>query len=190
MASDTITASPGSDVELLKLIAAGDRNAFEALYHRFADRLYRFAVLRLGDEGLAADAVHDTLLAVWQGAASRFQGRSQGSTWLFGICYNKIANISGRRARSPDPVSDEQLQVVAGSNSPEQDLVPDTVVVRQALQQLEPGHRDVVLLAFYLDQTYEEISEVLSIPVGTVKSRIFHARKKLARLLARAQEVD
>jgi len=171
-----------ADEQLLDLIGSGSEAAFSLLFDRYADRLYRYSLLRLRDPGLAEDAVQETLLAVWQGAAARYSGKSRTSTWLFGICHNKTLELGRTRSRTPADIPPSELELVGGK-AHDQAHLAEVLSVRAALAQLSPEQRDVVVLAFYLEQTYAEIAEILDIPEGTVKSRMYHARRNLARHL-------
>jgi RNA polymerase sigma-70 factor (ECF subfamily) len=113
---------------------------------------------------------------VWKGA-DRFSGRSKVSTWIFGIARNKALDLLRREKR--------------GARVPELKLVsPDPAPgierdenVRTALETLSTDHREVVFLTFYEGLSYGEIAQLLDIPEGTVKSRMFHAKKRLAEVL-------
>ncbi|MEV0973155.1 RNA polymerase sigma factor [Microtetraspora glauca] len=172
-----------TDPELLRGVAAGDERAFEHLYRRHAPALLAYAQGLLGGErGPAEEALQETFVAVWRGAGS-FEGRSLVRTWLFGICRRQaLKRVSGRPAALPlhdamdVPASDPDPQVVALARA-------DTAAVGAALDTLSPLHREVLDLAFAAELSHAEIAEVLDVPVGTVKSRLFNARAVLARAL-------
>jgi RNA polymerase sigma-70 factor (ECF subfamily) len=121
---------------------------------------------------LAEDAVQETLLAAWRSAAS-YQGHSSASTWLFGICRHKVADALRRRdpaeaAGLPEPLP------IAGSRDPD---------LRACLGRLEEDDRELLVLVFHYGFAQREVAEVMGLPVGTVKSRVFYARRKLQALL-------
>lgn len=165
------------DGELVARVAQGDGNAFRELYGRFADRVFRYALTLLRNRHLAEEVVQETMVAVWQGAGS-FAGRSQVSSWIFGIARNQAYRLlreeeKGERTANeptcaPDPA----------------DAVEQEDRVRDAVAALPPGEREVVFLAFYEGLSYREIAGLLGIPEGTVKSRMYHAKRRLAEVLS------
>ena len=181
-ASDTVD---GGDAALVGRIAAGDGTALETLYGRHAQRLHGYLFRLLGDWMTAEEVLQDTLLAVWRSAGS-YQGRSSVSTWLFGIsrrcAYYRLrgtqppvpAEFPDRRdpCRTPDEVA---IDAVGGTD------------VADAVGRLPLHHREVVILAFVSGLPHAEIAEVLGIPVGTVKSRLHHARSALCRILTETE---
>ncbi len=174
-----------TDRELLALINEGDREAFRLLYSRYADRLYRYAVLRLGDEAAAEDVVQEVFLSVWQGAAA-FEGRSSVATWLFGVAHNKVGEALRGRARvgllRGGPDSDEAVTDASKD---------ERLWVLEALRSLDEDHREVLFLAYYADLDTREMAAVCGVPEGTIKSRLFHARRRLAeRLGPEREDVD
>jgi RNA polymerase sigma-70 factor (ECF subfamily) len=166
-----------SDRELVADVANGDEVAFCQLYDRFADRVYRYAYTILRGKHLAEEVAQETMIAVWKGA-SRFAGRSKVSTWIFGIARNQSYSLVRKEIRTervPD-VSLVQPDPAPGIHRQER--------VARALEQLSDDHREVVFLTFYEGLSYGEIAAILDIPTGTVKSRMFHAKKRLGEVLA------
>jgi RNA polymerase sigma-70 factor (ECF subfamily) len=166
-----------SDRELIADVANGDETAFRQLYERFADRVYRYAYTILRGKHLAEEVAQETMIAVWKGA-SKFAGRSKVSTWIFGIARNQAYSLVRKEIRTervPD-VSLIQPDPAPGIHRQE--------MVARALERLSDDHREVVFLTFYEGLSYREIASILDIPTGTVKSRMFHAKKQLAEVLA------
>jgi RNA polymerase sigma-70 factor (ECF subfamily) len=166
-----------SDRELIADVANGNEAAFGQLYDRFADRVYRYAYTILRGKHLAEEVAQETMIAVWKGA-SRFAGRSKVSTWIFGIARNQSYSLVRKEIRTervPD-VSLVQPDPAPGIHRQER--------VARALEQLSDDHREVVFLTFYEGLSYGEIAAILDIPTGTVKSRMFHAKKRLGEVLA------
>lgn len=166
-----------SDSELIADVATGSEEAFRQLYDRFADRVYRYAYTILRAKHLAEEVSQETMIAVWKGA-SRFAGRSKASTWIFGIARNQAYSLVRKEIRTervPD-VSLVEPDPAPGIHRQEK--------VARALDRLSDDHREVVFLTFYEGLSYGEISSVLGIPAGTVKSRMFHAKKRLGEALA------
>jgi RNA polymerase sigma factor (sigma-70 family) len=140
---------------------------FEGFVAPYVQRLYRFLVLRLGDERDARDALQETLLAAWQGLP-RLRERDRPWSWLAGIAAHKAADSSRRRFRSPQPARFEETY--------EEDDAEDVLA---ALQRLPAPSREVLLLRYLLRLSEVEVAEVLGIRVGTVKSRAARARRLL-----------
>jgi len=170
----------GEDLACLTLIARGDRAAFERLYRRYYDRLFRFVLRVTGRMNIAEDVINDTMLVIWR-KAGEYRAAAQASTWIFGIAYRKALKALSRESRVTD-VCDEIPDIEA---PPPETLDREGLhaAIRQAVMQLPPEHRAVVDLTFFFNRSYEEAAQILDCPVGTVKSRMFHARAKLRPLL-------
>jgi len=171
-----------SDNDILTAIAAGDEKAMKVFFNRYANDVYRYVMTRCSDTTVAGDIVNIVMLDVWR-QADRFQGRSKVTTWLIGIARHKLIDHYRRERRhehdeldeaaaDPLPVSE---QVVAAAQHADW--------VKHCIDHLGGLQRDIVHLAFYSDMAYPEIAEIVECPVGTVKSRMFHAREALRRCL-------
>jgi RNA polymerase sigma-70 factor (ECF subfamily) len=161
---------------LLAKVANKDSMAFQQLYDLFADRVYRYAFTILHDKHLAEEIAQETMVAVWNGA-DRFAGRSQASTWIFGIARNQAFTLLRKEKRAENAGEPELVQA-----DPSKSIIQHERMMT-ALSELSPDHREVVYLTFYEGLSYGEISGILGIPSGTVKSRMFHAKRKLAEVL-------
>lgn len=155
----------------MRRIAVGDQQAFRSLYEQFATPLYRYALLRLRDTTAAEDVVQETLLAVWR-APKRFSGGSSLGTYLFSICHHKIVDQVRRETKQ------RQLEQTPHTTSITNDSAA-ALEAAEAIASLPSEMQSVLLLAFHYGLTYQEIAEVLKIPTGTVKSRVFQARQRL-----------
>lgn len=194
-----------TDRELMYAVAHKDRQAFKALYERYAPRIGTYLFKLMKRHELVDETMNDVMLAVWQHADRFDPERGQLLTWLFGIAHNKglKALRSAGRSRpevSIDPLSPAALEEAGDSEEVPQAMAPvnpeRTVLgwelgqtMAWALEQLSPDHRAVVELTFGEEHSYPEIAEVLDCPINTVKTRMFHARKKLAQLLAQRGHV-
>lgn len=169
--------------QLLERIAARDLHAFEMLYRLYQPRLARFLINLVQRQQLVEEVLDDTMMVVWQTAA-RFRGASKPSTWIFAIAYRKAIKA---RARWPEPVEDPRSD---SSASP--DPGPDDRLRRHrlhdaliaAMDRLSSDHRAVVDLTYFHQMGYREIAEVMKCPVDTVKTRMFHARRRLRQAMA------
>jgi len=162
--------------DLLTKVAQKDSAAFQQLYDQFADRVYRYAFTILHDKHLAEEIAQETMVAVWKGA-ERFAGRSKVSTWIFGIARNQAFTLLRKEKRAEKTPVAELVQA-----DPSKHIIQREHMLT-ALTELSNDHREVVYLTFYEGLSYSEISGVLGIPAGTVKSRMFHAKRKLAEAL-------
>jgi RNA polymerase sigma-70 factor (ECF subfamily) len=171
------------DRELIRRVADKDRHAFEMLYQRYDARLQRFLSRLIQRPDVVEEALDDVMLVVWQSAA-RFNGRSRVSTWILGIAHHKALKARARLARrlSETPVSDQQI---ADGEGPEDATMRGELdrLLAKELEALSPEQRAVVELTFYQERSYREIAEIIRCPVNTVKTRMVHARKRLAPLL-------
>jgi len=173
---------------LLQRVAARDRKAFEALYHQYYRRIfaYIFKITRRSD--LVEEAVNDVMLAIWKGAPG-FDGRSRASTWIFGIAYHKALKALARRTLpSQMPPAGEPSREAAepvDNDEPESLLARRELatVLGRALRALPAEQRTVVELTYYYGLPYPEIAQIMDCPVNTVKTRMFHARRRLRELL-------
>lgn len=178
---------PGEELALLAGVRGGDRAAFEALFRRFHRPLAAYLLRLTGRPEAVDELVDDTLLVVWR-QADRFDGRSRLSTWIFGIAYKKALKHLERRRREESRTGESDAEPVAPEDGPERLQVRRELTrqVAAALDKLSAEQRGVVVLTYYHGLSYPEIAEVMDCPVGTVKTRMFHARRKLAHLLADA----
>jgi RNA polymerase sigma-70 factor (ECF subfamily) len=168
--------------ELLSRVSAQDLQAFEQLYRIYQPRLARFLLGMLQRPQLIEEVLDDTMMVVWQTAGS-FKGASKPSTWIFAIAYRKALKA---RSRWPDPVEDEEFDTrVSPDPGPDQTLhhqrLHDALV--EAMNHLSADHRAVVDLTYFHGMGYREIAEIVDCPVDTVKTRMFHARRRLKQAL-------
>jgi RNA polymerase sigma-70 factor, ECF subfamily len=162
--------------ELLAKIAKQDGMAFQRLYDLFSNRIYRYAFTILHDEHLAEETMQETMIAVWK-SADRFAGRSRPSTWMFGIARNQALTLLRKEQRATRGLTPERVE-----EDPAQRILAEEKV-GQALETLSSEHREVLHLTFFEGLSYGEIAAILEIPPGTVKSRMFHAKRRLAEAM-------
>lgn len=198
------TASGGEDNEalLMRRIADKDRKAFERLYYDYTPRIGNFLMKMLKKPELVDEAISEVMLTAWQSAERFDPAQGKLSTWLFGIAHNKALKLLERQRRhwleqalEPDePGLGEndwdEAAAVSGQvdpNNPERTVLGWELgdILVWALEQLSSEHRAVLELTFTEHNSYQDIAAITGCPVNTVKTRMFHARKKLAELLAR-----
>jgi RNA polymerase sigma factor (sigma-70 family) len=181
-------STPDADeARLLGRVAGGDRVAFEKLYRVYFSRLTRFIGRMTRNAPLIEEVVNDTMLVVWQKAAS-FDGSCKPSTWIFAIAYRKT--LKGLRGNDDPVESDASLYEDDSGNQPEQTMDRQQLqqTVAGALDQLPPAQRAVMVLTYYHEMAYSDIADVVACPVNTVKTRMFHARHRLKDLLWNERE--
>lgn len=150
----------------------GSREAFTELFERYRQPIYGFFRRRLREKARAEDLAQETFLAVVK-AARRYEPRALFRTYLYGIAMNLL---SAERRKARRPVPDEP------ADPPRSD--PENALwVQQGVAALDAEHREVLMLREYEELSYDQIAELLGIPVNTVRSRLFRARAALKELL-------
>ena len=168
------------ELRLLGLIRAGDRKAFEQLYRIYHPRLTRFLMNLVRRPQMVEEVLNDTLMVVWERSDS-FNGASKLSTWIFAIGYRKAMKAL-RRQQDPieDLGADRRPSLLP---DPEQELsqTRNHGLLIKAMSELSADHRAVVDLTYFHEMGYRDIADILSCPVDTVKTRMFHARRHLRK---------
>lgn len=180
--AETTRSPTPDDRELLARIAGKDLQAFERMYRIYQPRLTRFLTTLLKRPQLIEEVLDDTMMVVWQ-TAGNFRGSSKPSTWIFAIAYRKAHKA---KLRWPEPVEEPEYD-----NRVSEDPAPDDELHHQrlraalmkAMDQLSPDHRAVVDLTYFHGMGYREIAEIVDCPVDTVKTRMFHARRRLKQAM-------
>ncbi len=174
-------AADEPETRLVARIAAGELPAFESLYRLYHPRLTRFLDRMTRRPGMVEELLDDTMLVVWRRAAS-YNGRSKVSTWVFGIAYRKALKALRQLDEAVEASGDEPL---SPDDEPERHVGRRQVhaLLMRALDGLSAEHRAVVDLTYFHGMGYREIAEVVECPVDTVKTRMFHARRRLRLLL-------
>ena len=180
------SGSNTSDGALIKAIALGDRRAMDLLYARHGVRVYRFSLRITGDAAVAEDIASEVFLEVWR-RADRFKADSQVSTWLLAIARNKSHSVLHRRVHVP--LGDERVTVVEDpADGPEISVYTKdrNALVQACLSQLSTAHQDVIDLIYFQEKSVEDVARIVGAPAGTVKTRVFYARHRMAELLTTA----
>jgi RNA polymerase sigma-70 factor (ECF subfamily) len=167
------------ELELLRLTARGDREAFREIYLAYHRRLARFLMRMTFRHDVIEEVINDTLWTVWRKAAE-FRGDSQVSTWIVGIAYRRaLKALRGPHPTRPLP-ADDALRCADPQSADE-----DRQWLDRALAELPFEQRTALELAYLLGHSCEEIAVIMECPVNTVKTRMFHAREKLRASLPR-----
>ena len=167
-----------SDERLMLDFSKGAAEAFAELFRRYKQPLFGFFRRRLADAGHAEELTQETFLAVVRGA-SRYQPRALFRTYLYAIAFRILrahrrkqvfrATIFGQRKEEKEPGR--------------RDATEAALVLRQALRKLHPTDREILMLREFEELSYAEVSELLNLPLNTVRSRLFRARVALKELL-------
>lgn len=176
------------DLKLLQRVATKDRLAFEALYARQYQQLSRYLTRLIRRPEMVEEVVNDTMFVVWEKAA-RFEGRSKVSTWITGIAYLKGIKALDRLKMMPE----QNAENIAEADELEEqvNLISRLGLedwLNNGLERISPDQRSVVELTYFSGYSYQEIADLMDCPVNTVKTRMFHARRRLAKLLPLLQE--
>lgn len=175
------------DAFLVEQCRAGDEEACEALVRQYQERVFALISRMTGDPDRVEDIAQEVFLKAFRSLKS-FRGGSRFYTWLYRITVNTVLNTMRSQGRRQETSLDalEGFEVQADA-----DMEPAEVTarlelarrVREAIDQLEEPYRVIVYLRELEDLSYEEIAQVVELPVGTVKSRLFRARQHLKGLL-------
>ena len=175
---------------LIARVLDGDTDAFEALVRANEKGVYNLALRMLGSEQDALDASQEAFFRAYR-SLDRFQGGSKLSVWLYRVTSNVCLDMlrkAGRRRESPLTDQDgRDLPLPDESADPQRELEKKELrrALRRNMAKLEPGFRQALVLRDVNGLTYDEIAQVTGLEPGTVKSRIFRARRKLAAILMR-----
>ena len=186
-------ALPNDEASLLARLRAGDDEAYRAFFDAHSDRALRVAAGVLGDQNEAMDVVQESFIKCFR-SVSRFEGKSKLSTWFRRIVTNTALDHLRARRHRRERDGHEALDAVAQERSADKTPRPEEAaeaneldaMLKQAIARLPEAQRQVLTLFAHGGLTYAEIAEELDIPVGTVMSRLHHARRQLREALAGA----
>jgi RNA polymerase sigma-70 factor, ECF subfamily len=170
------------EADLVARIAAGDiGDPMAELYRRYARRLYRYGLQALGDAGLAEEMVQESFVRLWRNAGQFDAARGSVAAYLIVIGRSVAADVRKRPSSRPlDPLEETLLP----SERDGVDEILSSLMVREAVDSLSPAHRQVLMLS-EAGLTQTQIAARLELPLGTVKTRTFHALRALRAALAR-----
>src|SRR5579863_5928747 len=176
------------DQQLVTSSKHGDQDAFAQLVRRYQRRIFNLVYRMLQQYEEASEITQETFLAAWQGLPS-FRGDARFSTWLYRIAYNSALKQIEQRKRDrllQSAMQAEQIIAEAGNEGRmetelEQHARQD--FIRENLATLPAKYRAVLILRHIQDLTYEEMAEILTVPIGTIKTHLFRARNLLKERL-------
>jgi RNA polymerase sigma-70 factor (ECF subfamily) len=190
----TLAQADVSELDLVRRCQAGDTEAFDELVIRYRTRVFSMIYNMVHSEQDAWDLAQDSFVKAWK-SIKRFRGRSSFYTWLYRIVMNVTIDWVRKKQVKPAAEFDDAIQLKeidpASKTVPKAEALPYETMERseireridQALAQLTPEHRAVILMKEIEEMQYHEIAEALGCSIGTVMSRLFYARKKLQNLL-------
>jgi RNA polymerase sigma-70 factor, ECF subfamily len=180
-------SAPGmTDDALIHAVADGDRHAMTVLFERHRIKVFRFLMRFVRNRTTAEDLTADVFVDVWRNAG-RFEGRCSATTWMLAIARFKA--LSALRARPECGLEAAGVaQLTDGSDDPETALAGKRRIklLNACLERLSSDHREVLDLVYYHEKSIDEVAKITGIPLNTVKTRMFYARKRLAVELSRA----
>ena len=170
------------DQSLMASIVARDLRAFEALYRIYHPRLARFLGLVTPRPTIIEEALNDTMLVVWRRAAT-YSGECKVSTWIFAIAYRTA--LKALRTQDEPLEGGAVDELVCEDAGPEQEAIrtQTQATLARALGTLSAEQRAVIVLTYFHDLPYAEIARIVGCPVDTVKTRMFHGRRRLRAAL-------
>ncbi len=174
-----MTSRAAEDVALINRYLGGDVSAFDELVRAHEDRVFGICLRMMGDREAALDAVQETFLTVFR-KADRYEAKAAFSTWLYRVavntCYDQLRKAKRRRTE-PIPEHADPVDTKGGDAFESVELRPD---IEAALMNVPVEFRSAVVLVDLQGLSLEQASEMLDVPVGTIKSRVFRGRKQLA----------
>jgi RNA polymerase sigma-70 factor (ECF subfamily) len=179
------------DAQLVKASQQGNQDAFAFLVQRHQRRVFNLVLRMLQDYEEASEITQEAFLAAWQGLPS-FRGEARFATWLYRIAYNCALKQLERRKRERSLQADlEAEQILEGANKQKQaedilELCARQAIVREQIEKLPAKYRMVLILRHLHEKTYEEMADILTMPIGTIKTHLFRARHLLKERLYNA----
>ncbi len=182
--------SPIADDQLMRNVANGDATSLEVLYDRYVRQCFGLALRLLNNPQIAEEVVQEVFTKLWSRPESYSSNKGKFASWLLSLvhhrCIDELRRRSNNEARLEDPVTgsllDTQLDP-APDPADQVALMEQQVAVRQALQELVPNQREVLLLAYFGGLSQSQIATELKQPLGTVKTRVRMGLQKLKSLL-------
>lgn len=188
-----------TEYEIIEKCKNGDREAFNTLVEMYQQQVFNIAYGMLSDYEDASDASQEVFIKIYKSIAS-FKGQASFATWMYRICANVCNDMLRKRQRRGITLSidaDDEDENSLYNELPSNELQPDEqlelnerqAAVRQAIDSLKDEYKEIIVYSDMNDMSYEEVSQVLKVPVGTVKSRLNRARNALRKKLLGKREL-
>jgi RNA polymerase sigma-70 factor, ECF subfamily len=177
----------GIAIGLLRRIGQGDEQAFAELFRAINRRVFLFAKHKLGDRADAEEVLTDTAMELWR-HPDRFRGDSKFMTYVLGIAYNKARDLLRRRGRREEDPADDFEEVPDDDSTPFDALwgKEKLAAIARCMEELSKRQRTIVHLAYFEDQSREEIGRIISCEANAVRQHLFQALRKMKPCLARS----
>ncbi|MEL7519004.1 MAG: RNA polymerase sigma factor [Pseudomonadota bacterium] len=170
------------DDQLIERLRLGDLDAFEAFYKAYRPKLRGFILNIVSNEEAVDEVFDDVMMVVWNKIAG-FEGRSKLSTWVFSIAYRRALKETGKPVEVEYSEATTEPEVVEGEAERALEAGRTKDRIKAALTKLPSDQGAVVRLAYFEGLSYRDIGAVMQCPEDTVKTRMFHARRKLKAAL-------
>ena len=171
------------DKDLITQCKYGNKKALEVLLLKYQQKIFNQCYYMLGqNKEDAEDAAQNVLMKMYD-TISSFEGNSKFSTWLYKITKNHCLNLIKKRNNSPVSNTNDDSMINRHSTTPAEKANDEKECVKQKVNSLEDMHREIITLIHFNELTYEEAAENLDCPVGTIRSRVNRAMKKLSPML-------
>ncbi len=177
------------DHHLIDRVASAEKDALETLYSRYSSSVFSLAMFMLKQEALAEEVTQDIFLNIWTKASSYKADRGEPRAWIMSVAHHRIVDVIRSRRRTQnitDPGAYEKLELLPSSHISTEDEVERRIerdYIRKALDTLPPEQKQVILLAYFQGYSQSEMAKILDQPLGTVKTRVRLAMKKLRTVL-------
>ncbi|HDL04184.1 MAG: RNA polymerase subunit sigma-24 [Candidatus Zixiibacteriota bacterium] len=180
-----MSATRADDNNLIAEIVDGDKTAMRALVEKYKRKAYFLALGMVGNSDEAMDISQEAFIRVFK-SAKKFDQKQKFFPWFYSIIANLCKNDLQRREKRDSKAVDleESDFLLVDEGNPETKLIrkEEAAMIRKALSELSFEDREIIVLKHFRDMSYDEIAKLLNIPKGTVMSRLYYARKKLAKL--------
>ncbi len=173
------------DLLLVKRAQKGDMSALEKIVISYEKQIYLYCLRMTNDSAEAEDLVQEVFIKMYR-SITRFKGESKLSTWLYRIAYHAAVDHFRKKRRLMPAIAHHDLKELEDPTQPEQQVIQNENLetVRRCIIRLKPDYRTAIILRDIKHYAYQEISEAMKLPVGTVKSHVSRARRQLRTMLA------
>lgn len=177
------------DHQLMYRVAMAEKEALEALYTRYSSSVYSLAMFMLKQEALAEEVTQDIFLNIWTKASSYKAERGEPKSWIMSVAHHRIVDVIRSRRRTQnvtDPGAYDRLETLPSSRISTEEEVERRIereYILEALNTLPPEQQEVIMLAYFEGYSQSEMAKILNQPLGTVKTRVRLAMKKLRAAL-------
>jgi RNA polymerase sigma-70 factor (ECF subfamily) len=171
------------DSQLVRLVLAGDRTAFEYLFERYRNAIHRLFVQRSGNEEDANDLLQETFIKAYVNL-HRYSHDYTFGQWIFTIARNTFFDYM-RKRQEDIPIDERFSSHPSTSPTPEESCInaQQLIQIESCMARLPENYRTLIRLRFFYEYSYEEIADKMSLPLGTVKTQIHRARERMCRLI-------